>query len=167
MANKAAAECTDQLCKRIKKNNEPFSGIPFIALGDFRQVAPVVKGEGQTTAILASVKSSYIWPSFEIQTLNTPIRGTDNLEYTSFVDNVGEDYIHPTVSLSILHHIHSIDDVISFLYPNSILNQPALCLKRALLSPQNIFVDKFNERILNIIPGEEGTSYYYKTTSSN
>ena len=122
MVNKAATECTNQLCKQIKKNNKPFGGIPFIALGDFWQVAPVVKGEGQTTAILTSIKSSYIWPSFQIQTLNTLIRGTDDLEYTSFVDNVREDYIHPTVSLSILHCIHSIDDVISFLYQNSILN---------------------------------------------
>ena len=52
----------------------------------------------------------------------------------------------PCIS-KILTCIHSVTDTISFLYPPDVLQNPAKCLKRALLSPKNIFVNDFNEHI--------------------
>jgi hypothetical protein len=40
MANKAAIECAEHLLRQIMKNDLPFGGKTFLALGDFRQVAP-------------------------------------------------------------------------------------------------------------------------------
>jgi hypothetical protein len=46
--NRAAWECVDELCRRIMNiYDKPFGGIPFLGLGDFRQVAPVVSGAGK------------------------------------------------------------------------------------------------------------------------
>jgi len=56
MANITAVECTDEICRHITGIDKPFSGIQFIGLGDFCQAAPVVKGQGSTPTVLASIK---------------------------------------------------------------------------------------------------------------
>lgn len=159
-ANIAALHCCDELCRAVKACDKPFGGIPFVGLGDFRQVAPVVKGQGLSPALQASVKSSYLWPQFRIFTLEQPYRSAQDPEYTSFVDLIGEDYQHPTASLRLLDTVHSLDEMISFLYPPEILNNPVQCLKRAFLSPKNIYVDDFNDRILDQLPGESGEQFF-------
>ena len=49
-ANVAWFDCIDELCRSLKNVELPFGGIPFVGLGDFRQVAPVVKGTGSTAS---------------------------------------------------------------------------------------------------------------------
>ena len=45
MANKAAIECVDCLLRQIMSNDLPFRNKAFLALGNFRQVAPVLRNE--------------------------------------------------------------------------------------------------------------------------
>jgi hypothetical protein len=71
-ANKTAVECCEKICRQIKQSNHPFGGIPFIALGDFHQVPPVIKSQGETTVLHASIKSSTFWPKFSIHSLLYP-----------------------------------------------------------------------------------------------
>jgi hypothetical protein len=156
MANVAVIESVDEICRIITRKQEPFGGIPFIGLGDFRQVAPVVKGSGVTPALLASIKSSSLWSDFHIRSLHSPIRGARDIEYTTFVDCIGEDHTHSHISLNILSRIYTLDEAISFLFPHRVLADPPACLQRALLSPKNSYVDEFNTKILDILPGEEG-----------
>lgn len=156
MANVAVVESVDEICRIITGKQQPFGGILFIGLGDFRQVAPVVKGSGITPSLLASVKSSPLWSNFDVRTLHLPIRGARDSEYTTFVDRIGEDHAHSHVSLNILSRINTLDEAISFLFPRYILAEPPICLQRALLSPKNSYVDDFNAKILDILPGEEG-----------
>ena len=92
MANKAAWECVDELCHHIMNIfNKPFGGIPFIGLGDFHQVAPVISGAGEWPSLAASVKSSSLWKEMRIFMLATSIRSVNDLEYTHMVDDIGED----------------------------------------------------------------------------
>lgn len=137
------------------RNDAPFGGIPFIGIGDFRQVAPVVKGSGCTPARLASVKSSTLWPSFSVVSLEAPIRTARDPAYTAFVDRIGEDYTSSTVSLDLLQRLASLDECIEFLYPFHVLINPLACLKRAFLTPKNVAVDDFNIEILQRVPAEE------------
>ncbi|SRR5258708_3385052 len=46
-------------------------------------------------------------------------------------------------------------DAILFLFLSHVLLEPSLCLNHAFLSPQNIYVDEFNDIILKHLPGEE------------
>jgi PIF1-like helicase len=156
MANIAAVECADEICCHITGINKPFSGIPFIGLGDFHQVAPVVKGQGSTPTVLASIKSLYLWPQFSIHSLHHPYRSAQDPEYTDFIDQIGEDYEHHHTSVGIVSRIETIDEAVSFLYPPDILCDPPKCLKRALLSLKNMYVDEFNNHVLDILPGEPG-----------
>ena len=84
----------------------------------------------------------------------------NDTEYTSFIDDIGKDISGARRQLPLLRNTRNILDVIDFLFPLEILNMPYLCLSRAVLSPRNIFVDEFNDIILNRLPGATGTSSY-------
>jgi len=72
--------------------NKPFGGILFLGLGDFRQVAPVVSGAGESPSLAASMKSSQLWKKIRVFALNTSICSVDDPEYTRTVDDIGEDF---------------------------------------------------------------------------
>jgi hypothetical protein len=66
---------------------------------------------------------------------------------SSAISGFGEDYIHSQVSLNIPPHINNLNDAIIFLFPRTVLADPVVCLKCALLSPKNSYVDDFNAKI--------------------
>ena len=54
---------------------------------------------------------------------------------------------HNRVDLSILQSLSSVEECIDFLYPLDVLQNPTACLRRAFLSPKNVFVDEFNTTV--------------------
>ena len=158
-ANVAWLDCVDQLCRSLKKTDVPFGGIPFVGLGDFRQVAPIVKGTGPTASRMASIKALQNWPTFDILKLHTPIRSAQDPEYTAFVDDIGEDYSHSRVSLDMLETVASLEDALQFLFPPATLANPIAALKKAFLSPKNREVDEFNDLVLDQLEGADRKSH--------
>ena len=73
MAHRAVWECINELCQNLKHNQQPFGGIPFVGLGDFQQVAPVIPGTGPTATLHALVKRSSLWATIKICHLITPV----------------------------------------------------------------------------------------------
>ena len=74
MINKAAWECADKLCHQVRERPHSFlGGIPFVGLGNFYQVATIVAGEGETSTLAASVKSSALWHHLHMFKLITSI----------------------------------------------------------------------------------------------
>lgn len=155
MANIAVVEAVHRICCTIKCSNSPFGGIPFIGVGDFRQVGPVIKGTGPTATFDACIKASSIWPSFRVFTLHQPIRSAADPDYTSFVNNIGQNTEDDYVSLDLLAKTNSTNDAIDFLFPPDVLSDPAICIHRSFLSPQNVYVDEFNHAILHHLNEEE------------
>ncbi|THH06394.1 hypothetical protein EW146_g9626 [Bondarzewia mesenterica] len=155
MANKAAWECVDNLCRSLKHSDLPFGGLPFVGLGDFRQVAPVVPNSGLTAILRASVKSSHLWTAVAVRRLTIPIRTADDPAYTELIDSIGEDTTHDKVSLATLPATTSVAECLDFLYPPHILPNASLCLNRGFLSPLNSSVDEFNSTTLSAHPGDE------------
>jgi ATP-dependent DNA helicase PIF1 len=51
--------------------------------------------------------------------------------------------------------------MLDFVFPHNIISNPHACIKRAILSPFNAFVDKFNSKIVEQLPGESWT--YWST----
>ncbi|CAG8496235.1 7053_t:CDS:2 [Cetraspora pellucida] len=167
MANKAVIECVDLLLRQICEKDIPFGGKPFIGVGDFRQVAPVVKNAGKSSTIDASIKTSYLWKYFNLRTLNQPIRNASDPIFTEFIDNIGENWQEREITLDIFETTYDIEEAISFLYPvNSFSNFTAL-QKRAFLSPRNVLVDDFNYKILNILPENTYTYFSNDTIKEN
>lgn len=155
MANIAVIEAVHNVCCTLKQSDKPFGGIPFIGIGDFRQVGPVVKGTGPSATFNACVKASFLWPLFRIFSLHHPIRSAADPEYTEFVDAIGENTHDNYVSLHLLEKTNSTEEAINFLFPPNVLTDPSICLGRAFLSPRNIYVDEFNQAILDRLPEEE------------
>jgi PIF1-like helicase len=157
MANKTAIECADEFCHTIMRLNEPFGGIPFLALSDFRQNAPVTTGHCGITAVLSSsIKSSHLWHKFQVSSLHRLIRGAQDLDYVHFVDHVGENYENEEIVLDILERVYTTDNAIDFLFPSNTLQNPQSCLRRAFLSSLNRFIDEFNKSVLDRLDGREG-----------
>jgi hypothetical protein len=160
-ANISTLEAADNICRQLTQKNVPLGGIPFLGMGDFHQVAPVVKGHGCTPALLASIKNSYLWHSFQIGTLLHPYRSATDPVYTRLVDVIGEDSQNSKVDLTILLSVSTIDDCIDFLYPPNVLQHPAACLRHSFLSPKNSFVDEFNIVVLQKL--SHPTRCYYSS----
>ncbi|KAG2337460.1 hypothetical protein BDR05DRAFT_970232, partial [Suillus weaverae] len=76
--------------------------------------------------------------------------------YTNFVDTVGEDCSGAPgrQSLQLIEHINNINDAVDFLFPPHVLDHPTAFLQRTFLSPRNVFVDEFNDIMLDALPGD-------------
>ncbi|KAJ6038801.1 hypothetical protein N7460_007518 [Penicillium canescens] len=151
MAKKAVVECADQLLQDIMRNDLPFGGKLFIGLGDFRQVAPVVRrSSGPTATVNSSIRTSTLWNHFKVLRLTTPVRQAGDLVYARWVDQVG-DGVHPYETSVPLHHLQHLDDLdaaADFLFPQDSVSTSAAAVQHAFLSPFNARVDLFNKLIL-------------------
>ncbi|KAJ6038891.1 hypothetical protein N7460_007608 [Penicillium canescens] len=166
MAKKAVVECADQLLQDIMRNDLPFGGKLFIGLGDFRQVAPVVRGSSGPTATLnSSIRTSTLWTHFKVLRLTTPVRQAGDPVYARWVDQVG-DGVHPYETSVPLHHLQHLDDLdaaADFLFPQDSVSTSAAAVQHAFLSPFNVRVDLFNKLILEWLPGRAETYYSHDT----
>jgi hypothetical protein len=156
MANRAVLACVDELLRRIMCSDLPFGGKALILLGDFRQTCPVIRRGTRAQVVDASIKSSPLFSAFTVARLTEPIRNAEDPEFASFVDAIG-DGAGPEVHLHMLQNVDSDVDLIHFVYPAHILQDPISCLRRAILAPTNQQVDSFNKTILNAIPGTAKT----------
>jgi len=135
MSNRAVIKCVDQLLHSITLLDRPFGGKVFVGLGDFRQVAPVVKNAGPSACFDASIRSSYLWPAFRVLPLTAPIRNAADPEYSAWVDYVGEGLHHHDdhdtpndevrLNSDLLHCLPSFQSAAEFLFPSHILEDPA------------------------------------------
>ena len=154
MANIAAFEAVDVLLRLIMENCTPFGGKVVIGIGDFHQVAPVIKGGGPTACYMASILSSSLWQHFHLHQLTAPIRNASDPEFADFVDSVGEDISQNRVDLhAFMQHSSNMEEVLTHLYPDAVLCDPHACVRCAFLTPLNIDVDQFNAEILMKLPG--------------
>ena len=158
MANKAVLACVDETLQKIMDSSLPFGGKNILLAGDFRQTCPVVQGGNRICTVDASISSSSLWPLFHIYRLQAPFRNAQDLDFANFVDSIG-DGAGPDIDLGLLHQLPTQEDVINFVYPPTILQQPHLCVSRNILAPTNAQIDHYNTAILDRIEGESRNYY--------
>ena len=130
MIHVATFEAIDKLLRHIMGSDLPFSGKIVIAIGDFHQVAPVVKGGGPTACFLASILSLPLWKHFHIHQLTMPMQNTSDPAFAQFVDAIGEDISGTHINLcDFLHHLGDFQEVQHRLYPNEVLQDPTEATK--------------------------------------
>lgn len=154
MANRAVLACVEEVCRKVMKNNEPFGGKVIILAGDFRQTCPVIRGGTRADVVDASIKSSPLWPLFEIFRLTIPIRNAQDPELSAFADRIG-DGAGPEIAMTIIPSLTNVDDLIDFVYPPEVIASPTACLKRAILCPTNAQVNSYNDIITSRIDGTQ------------
>jgi hypothetical protein len=72
---------------------------------------------------------------------------------------LSKHYDHDEVDLARIRHTQSVDEIINFVFPPEILNNPEACMERAIFSPYNEFVDEFNSQIQARMAGNERTYF--------
>lgn len=144
------------------KNKKPFGGKVVILLGDFRQTCPVVPRGTKADVLNACISRCHFWSLFSISRLITPIRNAEDPEFASFVDNIG-DGAGPNVDLSFLVRTTDIKDVISFVYGQDTVRDPAACLRRCILAPTHLQVDRYNTAVLDLL---SSNSHQYHAADS-
>jgi ATP-dependent DNA helicase PIF1 len=113
------------------RNELPFGGKAFLALGDFRQVAPVLQHITAPAVVFdSSIRSSSLWRHFHALRLTRPIRNAADPAYADWIDDL--------------------------LFFDHVLLDPSQSIRRSFLSPLNLHVDNFNQLMMGCLPGSAG-----------
>ncbi|KAG8389728.1 hypothetical protein BUALT_Bualt01G0008900 [Buddleja alternifolia] len=134
--------------------------------GDFRQVLPVVKGGSIGQQIASSISRSTFWNDVKIIHLQQNMRSVEDEDFSQFLLQVGDglqrtfngDFIQLPQSMVIpWEGEQSLYQLIDSVFPNMIehVNDANYMVGRAIITPKNVDVDKINEKLIDLFPGEE------------
>ncbi|KAL6546147.1 hypothetical protein OROGR_010021 [Orobanche gracilis] len=182
MTNKHCFEALDRSLKDIirspsgQSSQMPFGGLVVVFGGDFRQILPVVQMGSRYDIVHATITSSKIWESCEVLQLtrNMRLQGgsspSEVEEIKNFAEwllevgngtlggeNDGEADIKLPDDIIIKDAKDPIASIVESTYPSILQNMsdPKFFQERAILAPTNEMVEKINEYISSLMPGEE------------
>ena len=183
MANKLCFEALDRSLRDIMKNFDshayakPFGGKVVVLGGDFRQILPVVPRGGREDIVFSSINASFLWKECKIFKLTQNLRlsrsanANDDVECISefgkwilsigdgtfpTVDDTDDLILIPEEFLLLPNNDHK-DCIIHATYPDlhQHLNDKEYFSERVILSATLSVVDEVNNRMLELLPGEE------------
>ncbi|XP_024633552.1 ATP-dependent DNA helicase PIF1-like [Medicago truncatula] len=164
--------------KEVDKRNKyiPFGRKVVVFVGDFRQILPVIPKGTRPKIVHATINSSKLWSYCEVLTLTKNMRllsGASVLDIEAkrqFSDwvlsigdgRIGEDNeVDKTIALPSDLLIESAGDplaaIVESTYPNILesMSDISYFLNRAILTTKNLIVEKINDYMLDMVPGEE------------
>ncbi|KAL7106090.1 hypothetical protein ACP275_07G089500 [Erythranthe tilingii] len=169
MAKKWAIENVDNCLQDIMGNNEDFGGKVIVFGGDFRQVLPVVPRGTIFQTISASLEKSFLWNKMKKISLSKNMRAHKDPYFSDFllragngdepVDVEGHIKIPEEMIIKYENEEDSIERLICAIFPSLSQNaeSSAYMTTRAILAAKNEDVDKLNEKLIYIFPGEART----------
>ena len=89
MVSTDIANTVDRTLREIMQRDVPFGGKPFIFLGDFKQLLPVIPGSKADN----TVKNCDWWPHAKVFKFTHNFRAHLNPDYARFLDDVGNGRI--------------------------------------------------------------------------
>jgi len=165
MAHRYIFEILDRSLRDLMDIDEPFGNKIFLCSGDFRQIAPVViKARTLADVTCVSLRASHLWGLFQVFSLTTPHRTSISDDYSAFLLRVGNGTFPPItfeeernceslIPLTDVRHLTDLEDMITDVFPTSILPDSDQCSKRAILSTLNSNVKEINDLVLNSLDG--------------
>ncbi|XP_012837726.1 PREDICTED: uncharacterized protein LOC105958267 [Erythranthe guttata] len=171
MAKRWAIENVDKCLQDIMGNDQHFGGKVIVFGGDFRQVLPVVPRGTINQTIYASLVKSSLWGKMKKFTLSTNMRAKTDPKFCEFLLRVGngEEPADAEGNIKIpqqmiIHYDNdedSIQRLIMAIFPSLSNNShsAAYMTSRAILTTRNENVDKLNEKLISLFPGE-GRSFH-------
>ncbi|XP_027941254.1 uncharacterized protein LOC114195057 [Vigna unguiculata] len=166
MINRYVLEALNQTLKDILDSDAPFGGKVIILGGDFRQVLPVVQKGTKAQMIFACIINSHLWSNTKILHLQQNMRSLQDHNFVEYLMRI-KNGIEPTQvddmvkipqqlaitwegETSIQHLIHQTFPELQFHTCDA-----SYMVERAILTPKNEDVEKLNDIIINLFPGEE------------
>lgn len=166
MLHRYVLQAIDRLMRYVVTDdvsrNLPFGGKVVLLDGDWKQLLPVVTGRdsGMLGQITASVKKSDLYPLFERLHLTQNMRVTsEETEFREWLEKVGkgENYIEGTNRIQVPQNmqVSSLRELLKFVFEDerAFSRQTDLC-DRLVLAPLNRQVDRINDHVLALLPGE-------------
>ena len=165
MSHKRAFETVDRLLQDLHESKKIMGGTLVLMTGDFRQTLPVVTKGTRADEMDASIKSSSLWKRVKKLHLKTNMRAlitgdASAAEWSSVLLDIGDGKLRgPDECLIPPPHVlvKSKEDLIKAIFPQlsqNYTNEDWLG-ERAILAPKNEDVDKINNELMRMIPGEE------------
>ncbi|KAH1053406.1 hypothetical protein GYH30_022612 [Glycine max] len=144
MCHKFSYEALDKSLKDIMYNDRPFGGKVIVFGGDFRQILPVVPRGNRSDIVHASLNASYIWDHYI---------GDGKLGQP----NDGHCEIAIPNEFLIMDFEDPIQAIVDATYPDLLqnYNNADFLQKRSILASSKDVVDKINDYVLSLIPGDK------------
>lgn len=79
-----------------------------------------------------------------------------DLEFAKYMDAIG-NAAGPEVEILFLQFMNTEEDLINFVFPQDVLQQPFQCFKHSILCPTNKQVNAYNSKLLCCINGVQWT----------
>ncbi|KAF7807290.1 uncharacterized protein G2W53_039451 [Senna tora] len=157
MAHRHCFEALDRTLRDIMHSQNaalakhPFGGKVVVLGGDFRQILPVIPRAGREDIVLASLNSSYLWPSCKVLSLTKNMRLSQG--------NSVEEIFSISRFAEWILKVDPIQAIVESTYPKLLDNYKSYVYfsERAILSPTLDDVAQVNEFMLGLLPGEERT----------
>ncbi|KAH0692388.1 hypothetical protein KY285_019485 [Solanum tuberosum] len=166
MAKRQTIETVDRSFRDIMVIDKPFGGKVMVFGGDYRQVLPVVPKSTRAEIVNPSLVKSYLWPLMEKIQFTRNMRARTDPTFSEFLLRVGNGD-EPTIrdnliplpeQLTVKHSGDGIpeESIIKEIFPNLQENVATAkyVTERAILASRNDHVDKLNDKLISLFPGE-------------
>ncbi|XP_073042457.1 uncharacterized protein [Primulina eburnea] len=168
MAKRFAIEAVDRTLQDLVGISQPFGGKLVVLGGDFMQVLPVIPKATVQETINGSLVRSYLYPRMQQLVFYENMRARSDPVFSEFLLRVGKgiEDIDDTGNIEIPDKmiISFCDDdidsseqkLIDAIFPDLAENNhlPTYMTNRAILATKNAYVDKLNDKVLSLFPGE-------------
>lgn len=181
MVNKCCFEALDRSLRDVMRSYNPdcsllpFGGKVVVFCGDFRQILPVVSHGSRHDIVFAAINASYLWDHCTVLRLTQNmrvIRGVTELEarkakeFSDWILGIGDgtegESVNGEAQITIPEDLllastgDPIATIVDHVYPLSynIQDPPTYFQERVILAPTNEIVEKVNDYILSLIPGD-------------
>ena len=141
---------SNQIWQWMTQRSKRFGNLPFIGLGDFRQIPPVVENASSPAEVEQhTVRHANNWHVLAYRKLSQPLRILD-AEYGALVDNVGDGTV-PAIAGSDTIALHGVrwttdfEEVLAHLYPPGLPDEKLA--HRHILAPHAATVKVLNSWI--------------------
>lgn len=160
MASCHAIDAIDRFLRDLMDCNIPFGGKVLLLGGDFRQCLAIIPHAMRPAIVQGGLKRCLTWSDFSKYTLVNNMRSVDSI-YSEWLLELGDGKLRNQYGLG--DDLIEIPDtmicdgcIVKEIFGASIsIENVKLMSKRAILCPKNDSVDKINDKILEVIEGEE------------
>uniref|UniRef100_A0A0R0JA50 ATP-dependent DNA helicase n=1 Tax=Glycine max TaxID=3847 RepID=A0A0R0JA50_SOYBN len=160
VCNKFCFEALDKSLKDIirdtNSNHLPFSGKVVVFGGDFHHILSVVPKGSRFDIVHATINSSYLWNHCQVLRLTKNMRLQNNIR-DGILGEPNDGYAEITIPDEFLINYYN--------NPLEFYNNPEYLQSRAILASTIEVIDKVNEYVMSLIPGDE--IEYYSADSIN
>ena len=176
MGHRHIYEAINRTLQDVRNSTEVFGGLTTVFSGDWMQILPIVKHGSRGQIVDATLKkSSELWPSVTSFTLTRNMRveqaGEDH-GFSRFLKEIGSG-TYPTTTIrgvekiclppQIVSSARNLKELCEIIYSDvtvHVTDFDWMC-GRAVITGRNATVDKINDIVLQLLPGETHTYRSY------